>query len=112
MCGPSPEQEAAASGQLSFSQLLQGNYGQRYDLQSKALSNLNNILTPIAQAGPDQGIGSRELTALNTQAGEQVGANYAKAAQSLNTGLAARGGGNEYLPTGGAATLRAQLASA
>src|SRR5260370_30875175 len=71
------------------------------------------MLTPIAQAGPDQqGYGPRELAALNTATGEGIGADYAKASQALNTTLAARGGGNEFLPTGARAALKGSLASA
>jgi hypothetical protein len=77
------------------------------------LQNLNNIFIPIAQAGPSQqGYSPQELAALNTQAGEGVGQNYAKAAQALNTQIAGQGGGNEYLPSGASATLKGNLASA
>jgi hypothetical protein len=73
---------------------------------------LSNLFTPIAEAGPDQqGFGARELAALNTESGEGVGRNYAKATQSLNTVLGSRGGGNEMLPTGSEGQLRAAMAS-
>jgi len=51
------------------------------------------------------------LAALNTQANEGVAQSYAKAQQQLNNTLAARGGGNVYLPTGGEDQLRAVLAA-
>jgi hypothetical protein len=111
-CGPSSEMEQQASGANAWTQLLAGNYSQRYGQQSQVLGNLQSMLTPISMAGPDQGIGAPELTALNTQVGQQSGENYAKAAQTLNMQQASRGGGNEYLPTGAAAAQKEQLASA
>lgn len=113
MCGASDQQKQIEGQTLSFSQLLSGNYAANYGAQSAILKNIGNILTPIAQAGPDQqGYGANELAALNTGAGETVGADYAKASQQLNNSLAARGGGSEVLPTGAEAALKGQLASA
>lgn len=113
MCGPSSQAGPLAAQTTSLATTLAGNYNQYFANQSAVLGNLNAMLTPIAQAGPDQqGFGPRELAALQTQTGEGIGANYAKATQALNTQLAARGGGNEYLPTGAGAALRGTLASA
>ena len=70
------------------------------------------MLTPIAEAGPDQqGMGPQELAALRTRATEGVGAQYSKATQALQNTLAARGGGSEVLPTGARAALQGTLAS-
>jgi hypothetical protein len=91
---------------------MASHYSERFGSQSQILQNLNNILTPIAQAGPDQqGMGPQELAALRTQATEGVGANYEKATRSLQNVLAARGGGREFLPTGAGAELQETLAS-
>jgi hypothetical protein len=112
MCGPSNQQKGLAGAEQAFSTQLQANYNRNFAAQSDILQNLTRMFTPIAEAGPDQqGFGPQELAALNTQAGEGVGANYGKAAQSLNTVLASRGGGNEVLPTGADAALRGSLAS-
>ena len=92
--------------------MLQANYTQNFGAQSAVLQQLNNIFTPIAQAGPDQqGFGPQELAALNTEATQGVGQNYTQASQALNNELAAEGGGNAYLPTGAAAALKGQLAT-
>jgi len=113
MCGPSRQEEQLQAQEQSLSTMMSAHYAERFGAQSDILQNLNNIFTPIAEAGPDQqGFGPNELAALRTQATEGVGTNYAKASRALNTTLAARGGGNEFLPTGGAAALRGQLASA
>lgn len=113
MCGPSGSEEAIAGQGASLSKTLASNYSENFGKQSSILQNLTNMFTPIAEAGPDQqGFGANELAALNTQAGEGVGANYAKASRSLNNTLSARGGGNEFLPTGSRAALQGSLASA
>lgn len=113
MCGPSKQQELTAGQQASLSSTLQANYNENFGKQSAILSNMMKIFTPISEAGPDQqGFGANELAALNTTAGEGVGANYAKASQALNNTLAARGGGSEVLPTGARAALKGSLASA
>jgi len=112
MCGPSSQETAIAGQQQSLSTLLASNFSERFGQQSAVLQNLNTMLTPIAEAGPSQqGFGTPELAALNTQAAEGVGANYSKATQSLNNVLAARGGGSEVLPTGARGALQETLAS-
>ena len=112
MCGPSSAQEGLANQASSFSTTLNQNYSKNFAAQSDILKSLTSMFQPIAAAGPDQqGFGPQELAALNTQSGEGVGANYAKASQALNTTLAARGGGNEVLPSGADAALRGSLAS-
>lgn len=113
MCGPSQAQEQLAGQEASFSQLLSSNYQSRFGAQSQVLQNLNNMLTPIAQAGPDQqGFGPQELAALNTESGQGVGATYSQAQQAVQTQLASQGGGNEVLPTGASAVLRGNIANA
>lgn len=112
MCGPSDQQKQLASQQMTLSSQLASNYSQQFGQQSEVLNNLQNILTPIAEAGPDQqGFGSNELAALNTQSTEGVAGNYAKASQALNNNLAARGGGSEVLPSGASAALKGSLAA-
>lgn len=111
-CGPSGQMETLSGQSANLSSLLAANYSQNFGAQSKILGDLTSLYTPIAEQGPDaQGFGPQELAALQTQAGEGVGANYAKASQALNNTLAARGGGNEFLPTGSEAQLKATLAS-
>jgi hypothetical protein len=113
VCGPSDSEKQLASQESAFSRLLQGQYATNFADQAGVLQTMNNMYTPIFQAGPDQaGFGPQQLAALSTQAGEGVAANYAKAQTSLNNTLAARGGGNEYLPTGGEDTLRQTAANA
>lgn len=112
MCGPSQSQKSLADQESSFSTMLSQNYAKNFGAQSEILQNLTRMFTPIAERGPDQqGFGAEELAALNTQSNEGVGANYTKASQALNNTLAARGGGNEVLPTGARAALQERVAS-
>lgn len=111
-CGPSSAEKRLAAKQESLSDTYSAAFSKYFGAQSQVLQNLNNIFTPIAQAGPDQqGFGSNTLAALHTQATQGVGVNYAKATRALQTGLAARGGGNEFLPSGAEGSLKGELAA-
>lgn len=113
MCGPSDQEKQLNAQESKFSNMLMGNYANYFGKQSAVLDNLNNYLTPIAEAGPtQQGWAAPEVAAVNTQIGETTGQNYAKAAQALGNQLSAEGGGNAYLPSGAANTLKAQIATA
>lgn len=113
MCGPSHAQETTFGNEQALSTLLAANYNQRFADQSQLISSLKDQLTPIVNAGPDQqGMGPQELAALNTQAGEAVGQNYAKATSALNNQLAVRGGGAGDVTSGAEGQLKAELASA
>jgi hypothetical protein len=117
LCGPTASEKNLESQQAGFSQLLQQDYAAKYDNQQGYLTELNNTLTPTLEAGPNQqGFSAPELAALNTQAINSTGANYANAARALNGQLAGRGGYNNGSPggltSGVDAQLKNQLASA
>lgn len=113
MCGPKTTGMEMAQGKLAnLTSLLTGNYNERFGQQTELLNNINSILTPIFEAGPNQtGMSAPELAALNTGAVEGVAGEYAKAGQALRNTLAARGGGNEFLPSGARASLESGLAT-
>lgn len=76
----------------SFSTLLSANYSQNFGKQSAILQHLNDILTPIAEAGPGQeGFTPTEKAALNTRAIDTTAGNYRNAAQAVGNSLAGRG---------------------
>jgi hypothetical protein len=109
-CGPTGEEKQEASAQQVYSQKVQNNYNTLFGEQQGVMSNLNNILTPIANAGPSQqGFAAPELAALNTQALDTTGANYASAARALGGQLAGRS--TAAGATGPTQALQAQLAS-
>lgn len=91
MCGPSKTEEGLQGSEESFMNTLQQNYAQNFSEQQGVLANLNQTLSPIVAAGPDQtGYSPQELAALNTQAIDTTGANYANAQKALNTANAGR----------------------
>jgi len=74
----------------SLDQYLRTNYGE----QQGILNNLTNYLNPIAAAGPGQtGFTQPELAAMNTQAIDAAGGNYANAARAVGAGMS-RGEGD------------------
>jgi hypothetical protein len=112
VCGPNAAETASATQESGLATSLNSSFAKNFGAQSDILQNLTNTLTPIAEAGPgQQGFGTQELAALNTQASQGVGQNYDKAQRSLQNNLASRGGGNEMLPNGADASLKANLAS-
>ena len=67
---------------------------QQYGEQSAIYNSMNNILSPILQAGPSQeGFSADEKTNLNSQAIEGTAENYKNAATAVGEGEAAKGGG-------------------
>lgn len=92
MCGPTAQENELAGQEASFSQMLQSNYATDFGEQQNILGNLTNILTPIAEAGPNQqGFSAAELAAENTGAIDTTGANYANAARAIGGETAGRG---------------------
>src|ERR1019366_3677671 len=93
MCGPTGAEKSLAAQQQQYSQTVQNNYSTLFGEQQGAMSNLSNLLTPIAEAGANQsGMSAAELAAQNTQALDTTGANYANAARAVGNQLAGRGG--------------------
>lgn len=113
MCGPSGGQTALSQEQADFYKELQGSYATEFAGQSAILSSLNAAFTPILNAGPNQqGFSAAENATLNTQAMNTTSRNYQNAARAVGSQLAARGGGNAYLPSGVNAGIDASIASA
>jgi len=113
MCGATGQQEQIASSQQGFMSQLQGAFGQNFGEQSDILKNLTSSLTPIAEAGPgQQGYTPTESAALNTEAIDSVGENYAHAAQAEGNRAAAAGGGNEFTPSGAQTAEQGRIATA
>ena len=111
--GASAQQTQEANSYQQFTQALQSDYGQQFANQSSILSTLQNSLNPIVAAGPNQfGFSQQETNALNSQALQGTGQQYANASKALGAQQAAQGGGNSYLPAGAQAAQQASLASA
>jgi hypothetical protein len=114
MCGgPSPAQQSIATQQQQYYQTLQNSYQTTFANQQNVLNSLTASFQPILQAGINQyGFSPQENAALRSQATSGVAQQYQNASQATGNALAAMGGGNQFLPTGGAAQLQQQNALA
>ena len=112
MCGPSSQEEQLAGSESSFMQTLQSNYATNFAEQQNVLANLNQTLSPIVAAGPNQqGFSPSELDALNTQAIDTTGQNYKQAAVALNDETAGRNDSGNLPQSGVDQQLQEGLAS-
>jgi hypothetical protein len=111
MCGPTASEKQLESQQQAFSQEVQQNYGKLFGEQQAVMQNLNNIETPIAEAGPSQqGWSPAEVAAVNTGILDTTGANYAAAQRAAQT-LGAGRTGNSGLESGVQQQISAGIAS-
>lgn len=112
MCGgPSQQQQSIAAQQQAFYSTLQQGYAQNFAGQQNILNSLQKSFAPILSAGINQyGFSAAEDASMRSQATSGVAQQYASAARATNANLAAVGGGNQFLPSGGAAQLQQQAA--
>jgi hypothetical protein len=113
VCGGATSQQTQieATQQAFLSQLTQ-EYGTVFGESQGILQSLTKTFEPILAAGPNQqGFSKPELTALETQAKQGTGQNYAQAATALGEQEAAAGGGNTFLPSGAKSQLSEELAN-
>jgi len=96
-CGPSGAEQNIAAEEQSIASTLSADFGQRFANQNEVLQTLNQGLTPVFAAGPNQqGFSPAELAARNTQAinasaaaarnARQAAGNFA-AGQNTSSGL-------------------------
>lgn len=112
MCGPSSEEKSVMGMQLSFANTLMANYNIAFGQQQSILSALRSVYQPIFNAGPNQqGFSDAERTTLNAEAKEDMAQNYGFAKKAVSESIAARGGGDAFLPSGGDEQLREEMAS-
>ncbi|HZQ90380.1 MAG TPA: hypothetical protein VFA60_01150 [Terriglobales bacterium] len=112
MCGASGEQKSMYQRQSQFYDLATDQMKQVFGDSSAVFADLRDTFRPIVAAGPNQrGFSDEERGSLNTQATEGTSKIYEHASKALNEGLAARGGGNAFIPSGADEQLRQELAS-
>lgn len=101
MCGPDQSQVDLESKQAAFYDEMTKQDATNYGEDQAILQQMQSVYAPILAKGPNQfGFSQGETNALNTQATEGVATNYAAAGKALHEAQAARGGGNDYLPSG------------
>lgn len=111
--GATAEQKAISAEERAFYTRMTEDYSTQFRFQRAILDSLLGPLQPIIAAGPSQrGFTAQEETAYRTQAREGTAREYSKAREAVGEALDARGGGLAYLPSGGDAQIRAQIAKA
>jgi hypothetical protein len=111
MCG-------STSAQNNLQQEQMDAYKQAQQLTAEQYANQQAIYAPMAKQfqsifalGPSQeGFSTAEENVLNAGAVAGTATNYGNAARAVNENLAAMGGGNELIGSGGAAQLKAETA--
>ena len=113
MCGPSANEEQIEGATQSLAMSMESDFQQRFAQQSSVLQNLNNSLTPIVAAGPNQtGFSAEELAAMNTSAINNAGAANKNAQQAAGNAIAGEGGGGgSGLLTGPQQAIKAGIAT-
>ena len=107
--GPTAAQNQIASSQQSFFSQLTSSFNQMFAGQTGILQSLQQAFQPILAAGPNQfGFSPQEMATLKAGAVNQTAQTFAANQQALNNALAARGGGNAFLPSGAQAQLQQQ----
>lgn len=113
MCGPSKQQTQITDEQQNFFKTLTDQYSQIFGQNQAIVGSLTSAFTPILQAGPSQtGFAPGQVNALNTQATERTATDYAQAQKATAQMLAAKGGGDTFLPSSVQANLLANNANA
>lgn len=111
MCGPTTAQQQLQTEQMQFYQTMQQMTQQQYQNQQEIYKPLAAQFQSIFNLGPSQeGFSAAEQQTLNAQAIEGTAENYAAAAKAVNEGIAAEGGGNQFMPSGAADELRQEVA--
>ncbi|HEX3682202.1 MAG TPA: hypothetical protein VHU83_06635 [Bryobacteraceae bacterium] len=110
MCGSSQNQNNINNAQIQFMDTLTAQYQQEFAQNQEILNTLTSSLQPIINGGPSQeGYSPQELAALNTQATQQAGQAYAQAKQATDESIAAKGGGDLFVPSGATQQVDADL---
>lgn len=103
MCGPSADQTTVQDDQMDLARQVMAQNTTVFGESQGILNSLNAAYDPILKAGASQtGFTDAENTSLNTEATEQTASNFAMAKKAMQENGAAQGGGNTFIPSGGA----------
>lgn len=109
--GASSEQKSLEASQANFYNTLLQQQQTQFGKQDALYAAIRNVYDPIVAAGPNQyGFGGAEDKALRTQASEGTAAQYRAAQAATSSAMAARGGGNSFLPSGVEADINSRVA--
>ena len=113
MCGgASDDQKKISDEEKQFYTNLTNQYSTVFGQNQAITGALTSAFTPILAAGPSQtGFAPGQVNAMQTANTENVATNYAQAQKATADILAARGGGNTFLPSSVDANLMARNAN-
>ena len=113
MCGgPTAAQTQLQDEQAAFYRQAIQESSQTYGEDQQLLAQVQAIYDPILAKGPNQeGFSAEELANLNAQAVEGTATNYSSAAKAVNEKMAAEGGGDIAIPSGGQLQLQQEVAN-
>lgn len=112
MSGPSAQQLQLQNEQIQFYQQGMQESSAAFAEQQGLLKQMEAVYEPILAKGPNQNAyAGPEQEALDASAIEGTATNYTQAARAVNETLAAQGGGDNPLPSGGSEQLREEVAS-
>lgn len=110
-CGATRGQKTAAAQEASVAGSLNTDFQKIFGDNSNILKSISGALTPVVDAGPSQyGFSNAEDAALRTQGTAENASAARNATNAVRSSMAARGGGNTYMPTGSEAAIEGQLA--
>jgi hypothetical protein len=113
MCGSNQQQTDITNEQADFYKQMTQQYATIFGENQAITGALTSAFTPILQAGPSQtGFSPAQETAMRTQNTETVATDYAQAQRATSQALAAKGGGNTFLPSSTTANILAGNANA
>lgn len=111
MCGSTGAQNTLQQEQLDAYKEAQQLTAEQYANQQAIFKPMADQFESIFKLGPSQeGFSDAETNDLNAQAVAGTATNYAQAAKAVGESLAAEGGGNDLISTGGSAQLKAEVA--
>jgi hypothetical protein len=112
LCKVTDQEKNAASNLQQMTDTLKGSFSTAFAGQQAILDNIDRSIKATIAAGPSQyGFSAQQDAALRTQASEGTAGAYKMARQATGEALAARGGGNVYLPSGTEDVLKAEVAN-
>lgn len=112
-CGPSSAEKSLNNDVQSFAATVKGQASEIFGDASSVFNNLKSSLDKTIAGGPDQqGWGQAETNAVNSSIIEQAAVSNRNIKSSVNSALAASGGGNSVSPSGLESTVNLQAAEA
>jgi hypothetical protein len=112
MCGSTAAQDELQQEQISAYQQAQQMTAQQYANQQAIYAPMAAQFQSIFNKGPNQeGFSTEETNTLNAQAVAGTATNYSQAEKAVGESLAAEGGGDEYMPSGGADQIKEEVAN-